>query len=61
MPSIGAHCQELRINDENQTWRIMYRIDVDAIVILEVFSKKSNTTPKYIIEICRRRLKIYDT
>jgi phage-related protein len=34
MPSIGARCHELRINDENATWRIVYRIDSDAIVIL---------------------------
>lgn len=37
MPSIGAGCHELRINDEKLTWRIIYRIDPDAIVILEVF------------------------
>jgi phage-related protein len=39
MPSIGARCHELRINDENKTWRIVYRIDDDAIIILEVFEK----------------------
>ncbi len=36
MPSIGKRCHELRIDDENATWRIVYRIDSDAIVILEV-------------------------
>jgi phage-related protein len=41
MPSIGSRCHELRINDERTSWRIIYRIDSDAIVILEVFSKKS--------------------
>ena len=40
LPSIGARCHELRINDERTTWRIIYRIDSDAIVILEVFNKK---------------------
>lgn len=39
MPSIGRRCYELRINDENGIWRIVYRIDTDAIVILEVFEK----------------------
>lgn len=60
MPSIGSRCHELRINDESQTWRIMYRIDADAIIILEVFSKKSNATPKYVIQACQQRLKKYD-
>src|SRR4051812_46862656 len=27
MPGIGQGCHELRINDENKTWRIIYRID----------------------------------
>ena len=60
LPSIGARCHELRINDERMTWRIIYRIDSDAIVILEVFSKKSRTTPKAIIDVCKRRLREYD-
>ena len=33
MPSIGKCCHELRINDKNKTWRIIYRIDPDAIII----------------------------
>jgi phage-related protein len=50
----------LRINDERTTWRIVYRIDSDAIIILEVFSKKSRTTPTAIIDICKKRLREYD-
>lgn len=61
MPSIGTHCHELRIVDKNQTWRIIYRIDSDAIVILEVFSKKTRETPKSVIETCKKRIKDYDT
>jgi phage-related protein len=60
MPDIGRRCHELRIPDEDQTWRIVYRLDEDAIVILEVFSKKSQQTPKQIVETCRRRQKMYD-
>jgi len=41
MPSIGTHCHELRIQDEKRTWRLVYRIDRDAVVILEVFAKTS--------------------
>jgi phage-related protein len=60
MPSIGSRCHELRINDESATWRIVYRLDGDAIVILEVFSKKSRATPKAVIDSCKRRLRDYD-
>jgi len=60
MPSIGPRCHELRVTDEGSTWRIVYRIDADAIVIAEVFAKRSRQTPKRVIEISRRRLKDYD-
>ncbi len=60
MPSIGPRCHELRINDATVTWRVVYRIDTDAIVILEVFAKKTGKTPKAIIDTCRKRLKEYD-
>ena len=60
MQSVGTHCHELRINDKASTWRILYRIDRDAILILEVFQKKTSKTPKSIIEICQRRAKQYD-
>ena len=60
MPGIGRRCHELRINDETVTWRVVYRIDPDAIVILEVFSKKTPQTPKTIIDVCQRRLRMYN-
>lgn len=60
MPSISLRCHELRINDNNKTWRIIYRIDEDVIIILEVFAKKNNQTPKKVIERCQQRFKHYD-
>lgn len=60
MPSIGPRCHEIRITDERIDWRIVYRIDPDAIVILEVFEKKTRSTPPQVIETCRRRLKSYE-
>lgn len=60
MPSIGKRCHELRINDETSTWRIVYRVDDDAIVIAEVFSKKTSATPKAVMDAARRRLREYD-
>jgi len=59
MPSIGPRCHELRIVDERIDWRVVYRIDTDAIVILDVFEKKTRSTPRQIIEVCKRRLKDY--
>ena len=60
MPSIGPRCHELRINDRNATWRIIYRVDPDAIVILEVFKKTTAKTPVLVIDTCKRRLRMYD-
>jgi len=61
MPDIGKACHELRIVDETRTWRIVYVIQADAIVILEVFSKTTRVTPKEILRICRKRLGQYRT
>lgn len=49
MPSIGSRCHELRITDRNKIWRIVYRVDSDAIVIVDVFAKKTQQTPKPVI------------
>ena len=61
MPAIGPRCHELRIVDEKVSWRIVYRIDADVIVILEVFEKKTSKTPRHVIEVCRQRLKSYES
>ena len=60
MPTIGRRCHELRITDEEVTWRIIYRVDSDAIVIGEVFPKKSGQTPHKVIDICKQRFRNYD-
>jgi phage-related protein len=60
MPSIGRRCHELRIVDEDSTWRLVYRIDSDAMVVVEVFKKKAAQTPKHVIASCAARLKHYD-
>ncbi len=60
MSSIGTRCHELRIIDENLTWRIIHRIYTDAILILEIFEKKTNKTTKLIIDICKQRIKRYE-
>jgi phage-related protein len=60
MPAVGPRCHELRINDQAGTFRIVYRTDPDAIVVLEVFGKKTPQTPGTVIEACKRRLREYD-
>jgi len=60
MPSIGRRCHELRIRDVDHTWRIVYRLDEDAVLILHVFSKKTQHTPNSVIEACKAILSRYD-
>ncbi len=60
MPIIGPRCHELRVNDRNKAWRVIYRIDANAIVILDVFEKKTEKTPDAVIQNCRRRLRLYE-
>jgi phage-related protein len=60
MPAVGARCHQLRVNDSTGQWRVVYRIDTDAVAIAEVFSKKTRAIPKLVIDVCRKRLKEYD-
>ena len=60
MPAIGERCHELRVIDINTTWRVIYRIDPDAIVILDVFSKKTRATPQAVVNRSRKRMREYD-
>lgn len=39
----------------------MYRADPDAVLVLEVYSKKTRKIPDEIVECCKKRLKQYDT
>jgi phage-related protein len=34
-------------------------VDMDAVVILDVFKRKTRTTPKKVIEVCKSRLRAY--
>jgi phage-related protein len=62
MPSIGRRVHELRIQDPatSTTWRIVYRADPFEIVVVDVFAKKSQATPKQVIERCKQRLRVWD-
>lgn len=60
MPRVGKQCHELRIADADVTWRVIYRLDPDAIVIAAVFAKKTPTMPRLVVKTCQQRLKEYD-
>ena len=60
MSGIGPGCHELRVRDEDHDWRVIYRVDQDAIVVVSVFAKKSRQTPLDVVEVCRKRLAAYD-
>src|SRR6266403_560805 len=60
MPAIGSRCHELRVLERDKAWRVVYRIDGDAIVLVDVFSKKTRQTPSQVNERCKRRLRQYD-
>lgn len=60
MPSIGRRCHELRITDGMGQWRIVYCTDPDAVLVLEVFAKKTRATPDHVLAACQRRLRLYD-
>ena len=60
LPTVGPRCGALRVRDGEHNWRIMYRIDPDAVLVLEVYAKKTRTIPREVIDRCKKRLKDYD-
>jgi phage-related protein len=60
MPVIGQRCHELRIQDRDVAWRVIYRVDEDAVIIADVFAKKTQATPQHVIDVCQRRLRQFD-
>ena len=60
MPTIGSRCHELRVGDRGQTWRVIYRTDPGAILVVALFSKKTEKTPKKVVQQVKRLLAEYD-
>jgi phage-related protein len=60
MTAVGPGCHELRVGDDGRQWRLIYRVDADAILVIDLFRKTTQKTPKHAIERCRRRLRDYD-
>ena len=61
LPDVGPRCGALRVRDGGHNWRIMYRLDVDAVVVLDVYPKKKRKIPDEVIQRCKQRLNQYDT
>lgn len=57
MPTIGKSCHELRIVDESATWRVIYHLHTEAVVVLHVFAKTTPQTPVEAIRLSQRRLR----
>jgi phage-related protein len=60
LPVVGPRCGALRVRDGEHNWRIVYRVDPDAILVLEVYAKKTRTIPQEVIARCKKRLRDYD-
>jgi phage-related protein len=60
LPDVGPRCGALRVRDAEHNWRVMYRVDSDAVLVVEVYPKKTRTIPDEVIGRCKKRLKQYD-
>lgn len=60
LPDVGPRCGALRVRDAEHNGRIMYRVDPDAVLILEVYPKKTRKIPDEAIDRCKKRQKQYD-
>ncbi len=60
LPDVGPRCGALRVRDAEHNWRVMYRIDSDAVLVLEVYPKKTQKIPDEVIQRCKHRLRKYD-
>lgn len=58
----GRRVRELRVRDGETglTWRLAYRVDADAIVVLHWWAKKTEKTAQRDVELCRQRAREYD-
>jgi phage-related protein len=62
LPGVGPRVHELRVEDHETgiSWRIVYRIDPDAILVVHWLEKRTRATPRSVVALCRKRLRGYD-
>ena len=57
MPSVGAGVQEIRVRDQDGAFRVIYiATRSDAVYVLHAFQKKTQATPKRVLDLARTRL-----
>lgn len=59
LPILGRRCGALRVRDGGHNWRIVYRLDADAVLVVDVYPKKTRTIPQEVINLCKKLLKDY--
>lgn len=56
MPSIGKGAEEIRLQDDTGTYRVIYTARVrDAVYVLHAFQKKTRATSKRDIDLATER------
>lgn len=56
MRSIGIGVEEIRIWDDTGTYRVIYTARfADAVFVLHIFQKRTQTTSKHDIDLAKRR------
>lgn len=56
MPAIGKGVEEIRVWDESGTYRVIYAARLaDAVYVLHLFQKKSQTTSQRDIDLAKQR------
>lgn len=58
IPEIGPGCGELRFSDgtNRKEWRLFVFCDATHVLLLAIHEKRTQKTPKPVIDLCRRRL-----
>ena len=56
LPTVGTGVREMRIWEESGTYRILYLAKFEeAVYVLHVFEKRSQKTPKEVIQLAKSR------
>lgn len=56
VPAVGAGVDEIRIRDDSGAFRIIYTARIaDSVYVLHAFQKKTQATPKHVIDIAKTR------
>jgi len=60
LPTVGPRCHGPRVKDSRHEWRIVYRIDADAILVAGIFAKKGKKMQQREFKAAAVRLTTYD-